>query len=453
MRRHVRIDRARPRLMATVGMLATVFGIALMSCEIAGADTVETNFEAPTFHLGSVNGQDGWKSAAPGAGGALPPNGFDQAVVANTSAPAEFGAQSFRLSNAYMSTLFEGQTRSSTTAEAAGEDLANTEYIAQFSFISTDPTAEQPGLAVSISPDNDHTGARMSYIGLRETAEGINVSFFDTPSPDGEFAAYDLGTLPRGRPHTIKLWLNLIPGPANDYARVAIDGNDVGECFTTWENHYRATSQQVPSVNQLEFRAGGEGEIPSLLGGGFLFDNVRITTRESASSGPPTCDLPIEKEAETHTVRAGGRVRYRITVRNRDSLAATNLLVCDRIPREMTFVGADRKLLALADRRCLLIPRLAPGRQVTFHPVLRVDPSAPPGALSNLVEELPDIELPGGQAPGGEPPGEKHHDYLSQPPAASLPPGAKTGPVPPASEDRASVTVVRAPRPMPPVTG
>ena len=438
----------------TTGLLAVLAAVVLVPCGVAAADTVRTNFEASTFHLGSVNGQDGWKSAPPGTVTGVP-HGFDQEVVANTSAPAEFGAQSFRFSNAYATTVFEGQTRSSTTTEAAGESLANTEYIAQFSFISTDPTAVQPGLAMSISPDNDHTGARMSYIGLRDTAEGINVSFFDTPTPSGEFTAYDLGTLPRDRPHTIKLWLKLIPGPDNDFARVAIDGHDVGECFTTWENYYRAQSESPPNVNQLEFRSGGSGEIPGLLGGGFLFDNLRITTAPGSApeAGPPTCELPIEKEAEERTVRPGGLVHYRITVHNHGSLAARNLLICDRIPRETRFVGADRKLLRLGDRRCLLVPRLAPGGQATFHPVLRVDSSAPPGSLDNVVEELPGVELAGGEAPGGEPPGVKHPGYLPKPPPSSLPAGAKTAPVPPAAEAKASVAVVRKSPPAPPVTG
>ena len=49
--------------------------------------------------------------------------------------------------------------------DAAGQSLANTEYIAQFSFISTKPNVLQPGLNMDVSPDNGE-GGRMSYIGL-----------------------------------------------------------------------------------------------------------------------------------------------------------------------------------------------------------------------------------------------------------------------------------------------
>ena len=48
----------RSMLMALAAALST----ALLACEVAAADTVETDFEG--FALGTVNGQDGWKSAA-----------------------------------------------------------------------------------------------------------------------------------------------------------------------------------------------------------------------------------------------------------------------------------------------------------------------------------------------------------------------------------------------------
>ena len=432
---------ALPRT-AIVGLLATFVSIALLPCGVAAADTVETNFEAPLFHLGSVHEQDGWQIGVPGDIPSLP-HGYDQAVVANSGAPAEFGGQSLRFSNGYNvtgPTEYHFQTYSKPTKEAAGESLANTEYTAQFSFISTKPAAEQPGLFAAISPDEGE-GGRMSYIGLEDTPKGIKVIFFDTPKPDGEFAEYDLGTLPRDKPHTIKFWMKLNPGPNNDFVRILIDGRDVGECFTTWENLYRHQSQAVPTTNTLLFRSSGEQENKSLVGGGYLFDNVTITTAKGA--GPPTCDLPIEKQADVSTVSPGGRVGYRITVRNRGHLSARNVQVCDRIPPEMTFVSADRNLLRRGSRRCLLIPRLAPGQRVSFHLVLHVDANAPPGTEANIVEETPAV------APPGSPPA---------PPASLLGLPGKTAPIPPLKAAIASVKVLAkraSPRPSapPPVTG
>jgi hypothetical protein len=316
------LDRpALPRT-AIVGLLATLVGIALLPCGVALADTISTNFEAPVFHTGSVNGQDGWKSAVPGDIPSLP-HGYDQAVVTNSGAPAEFGGQSLRLSNAYNQfeagpPEFHFQTYSKPTTEAAGERLRNTEYIAQFSFIPTKPTVQQPGLFVSVSPDEGE-GGRMSYIGLEDAPLGINVTFYDT-NGEGDFVGYDLGTLSRRVQHTIKFWMKLNPGANNDFVRIFIDGHDAGQCFTTWENFYRSVKQPVPTSDTLQFRSTGEHENLSLAGGGYLFDKVTITTAKGA--GPPTCDLPLEKVAGARTVRPGDRVRYRITVRNRGRLAS-----------------------------------------------------------------------------------------------------------------------------------
>jgi uncharacterized repeat protein (TIGR01451 family) len=296
------------------------------------------------------------------------PFGYDQDVVANSGVPPY----------------------SKPTAAAAGASLPITEYTAQFSFISTKPSVQQPGLNVSVSPDEGE-GGRMSYIGLEDEPNGIEITFYDT-NAEGEFVGYDLGTLPRNVPHTIKFWIKLNPPPNNDLVRIYIDGHDVGQCFTTWANFYRSVKQPVPPIDRLEFRSVGEHENTSLLGHGYLFDNVSTTTANGP--GLPGCDLPIEKTAEKRTVSPGGRARYRISVRNRGRLSASHVLVCDQIPRHMTFVSADRKLLALGGRRCLLIPRLGPGQRVSFHVVLHVDANAPPGTETNTAVETPGVAPP-----------------------------------------------------------
>ena len=446
MRRPSSITRFGLSRPAIVGLLATVVSIALLPSAVAAADSVKTEFEAPLFHLGSVNEQDGWKSATPFDIPSLP-HGYDQEVVANGGAPpASFGGQSLRLSNAYnpapdtFPPEYHFQTYSKPTTEAAGDGLANTEYTAQFSFISTKPDEEQSGLVVKLSPDNGE-GGRMSYIGLYDSPDGIEVIFYDTPQPDGEFAGYELATPPLARdvPHTIKFWMKLNPGPNNDLVRIYIDNHDAGQCFTTWENFYRASSQPVPTSDTLLFLSGGtHGDIPSLVGGGYRFDNVTVTTGNGP--GPPGCDVEVEKEADKRTVRPGGRVGYQITVRNRGRLAARNVLVCDHFPRVMTFVSADRKLFRLRRRRCLLIPRLAPGQRVSFHIVFQLDANAPPGTEQNIAEVKPGVEPP---AP---PPA----------PVAGLP--GKTAPIPPAEETKAKVKVEakhasRRPPAPPPVTG
>jgi uncharacterized repeat protein (TIGR01451 family) len=428
----------------TLMVPAAAVSMALLACGVAAADSVTTDFESFTFS--TVNGQQGWKSAPPGA--ILPciplPTGgqIDQGVfptpLLGPLAPAAFEQRSLRMSNACSSTAFYDQTYSAPVADPAGENQANTEYSARFSFISKIPGSEQPGLNVSVSPDSNE-GSRMSYVGLRDTEAGIRVTVFDTPEVDGEFVAYDAGVLDREVPHTIRFWIKVNPGPDNDLVRIFIDGRDLGQCFTTWENYYRTAPEQAPppnvntpaSINSLQFRSSVPGP-DFLAGGGYLFDNVTVTTANGP--GPAGCDLVIDKEADARTVSAGGLAGYRITVRNRGRAVARNVRVCDRIPRGMTFVGANRTLSRLGRQRCLVIPLLRPGQRVSFDLVLQVD-----GDAQGTVANIADI-TPGAGSPAA--------------PAADVPAGVAVDPKATARA-RATVKVLTqaGQRRLPPVTG
>ena len=263
----------------TLMVLATATGMALLACGVALAQTVSTDFEG--LPLGTVNGQDGWRSAPPGSGVPSPTGEFDQAIVANSGAPAAFGLQSLRMSNRYASGAFDFQTYSEPVTPAAGENQLNTVYDARFSFISARPAAQQPGLYMTISPD-DGRGGRMSWVDLRDTDQGIDVNLSDASGADGAFVTHDVGLLSRGQPHTIRFWIKVNPGPDNDFLRLFIDGRDLGECFTTWENYYRGLAQptEPPMINSLQFRLSVPGPEP-LAGAGYLFDNV------TASASPP----------------------------------------------------------------------------------------------------------------------------------------------------------------------
>ena len=211
--------------------------------------------------------------------------------------------------------------------------------------------------------------------------------------------AYDAGTLDRAVPHTIRFWIKLNPGVDNDLVRIYIDGRDLGQCFTTWENYYRTAPEQAPppnantpaTIDSLQFRSS----VPGFDGvdGGYLFDNV--TTTSAPGGGPRGCEDVIEKTADTRTVRPGGLAGYRITVRNRGRGSDRNVQVCDRVPRRMTFVRADRTLRRVGGRRCLVIARLAPGQRVSFHISFRVNASAPPGRVANIADVTPGVEPPG----------------------------------------------------------
>ena len=371
--------------------------------------------------------------------------------------PPHFGSKSLRLSNAYGTGVdtyppeYEKQTYSKPAKEPAGQDLPNTEFTGQFSFISIHPDQYQPRLNVTVSPDNGH-GGRMSYIGLVDTADGkIAITFYDTNS-DGDWVPYDLGTVPRNVPHTIKFWMRLIPGPNNDLVRISIDGQDAGQCFTTWES----SNKVVPISDRLLFLSGNrDGNRLGLLGGGYLFDNVSVTT---GGDGPPGCDLPIEKKADSQTVRAGGLAGYGITVRNRGHVAARNLQVCDQIPRRMTFVSANREMSRDGRRRCFVISLLKPGQRASVHLMLRVNANAPAGTVDNTVDITPvpptdRPSLPGlpGQPGQPVPPPGPFAPGLLPLVIEALPPGAVLAAIPPIAKAKARVKVVA--RLTPRVTG
>ena len=403
-------------LAAAVSMVLLVSGVATASI---------TLFEAPLYHFGSVNTQSGvggfpWKSAPPGAIPSCNPTPtlgqYDQAVVANTVAPTGeppgFGSQSLRMSNACGSSEFFYQTYSPLELQQVGEARPNKVFLAEFAFIPTTPVYQQ-GLFISVSPDSGE-GSRMSWVGLQDTAEGIQVSVNDAPDVDGAFVAHPGPLLDRTSPHRIRFWIKVNQGPDNDLVRISVDGVDLGQCFTTWENYYRTAPEQAPppnrntpaTINSLQFRSSVPGPA-GLLGNGYLFDNVSITP--SDGPGPPGCDVPIEKTADSPTVTAGGRAGFRLTVRNRGRLAARNLRACDQIPRQMTFVSADRRLRRIGRKRCLTIPRLQPGQRVSFHVVLRVNANAPQGRATNTGEVTPPPVTtpspgPGSPASPGGPP-------------------------------------------------
>ena len=352
--------------------------MALLACGVALANTVTTNFDA--FSLRTVNGQGGWHSAMRFADDPPPsvpalPFGYDQDVVAVNGIPG-FGTQSLRHSNAYNEPTgeFFFQTYSSSAAGSAGESEPNTEYVGEFSFISDKPAAEQPGLFMTMSPDNS-TGGRMSAVRFIDEPDGIRAIIFDTPDPTtGAFVAYDAGLYSRDAVHTVRFWIKFVPGENNDIVRIFIDGRDIGNelgvCFTTWENFYRASNQAVPVTNSVQFRAAG-GQVPSLIGGGFLFDNVTNTTANGR--GPLGCGevepppIDVDKTTQTRCALRGDLVTYRISVRNRGRTPVRGVRACDRVPRALRFVGATPRLHRAAGRRlCLTLRLLWPGQRKTF---------------------------------------------------------------------------------------
>ena len=374
----------------TLMVLAMATGIALLTSGVAAAQS-STDFEG--LPLGTVNEKDGWTSAPPGGGVPSPTGEFDQAIVANSGAPAAFGTQSLRMSNRWASGAFDFQTYSGPVTPAAGENQANTVYDARFSFISTRPQAQQPGLYMTISPDNGQ-GGRMSWIDMRDTDEGIRVDLSDASGAGGKFVTHHAGVLSREEPHTIRFWIKVIEGPANDLMRLFIDGEDLGDCFTTWEGYYRNLGQAVPMIDRLQFRLSVPWPEP-LADAGYLFDNVTATTSSSASTectpdgddsggGDGAPDVVIDKTTNTRSAEPGDLITYQISVRNRGDAAARGLRACDLPPRALRFVRATRRLERGANgRRCLTIQQLDPGQQRTFRATFQLRAGVSADTISN----------------------------------------------------------------------
>lgn len=281
-----------------IGGVASVIMLGAMITP-ALADTYIQNFDS--LNLGTINGQDGWSSLGSiGSGCAV----YDHAV-SPALATTGFGSQSLRISNAVTSGCFGDHTFSKSLTDEVGETTATsatlsggarqTHFEAQWSFASTVPGEEQPGLSVVASPDRGD-GSRYSWIQMADTPTGLAVNFFDvqgTTNP-ATFVGPTLvqGSLDRTVPHTIKLTLDTIEGPSNDVMRVYIDGV-LKHTGTTWENYFRSDSEAQPeggprTLDSILFRTGGNAA-PTTATKGFLIDNL------SLSSGPSTVKVTIDK--------------------------------------------------------------------------------------------------------------------------------------------------------------
>lgn len=251
----------------------------------ASADINLIDFEAQTYTVGNINGQDGWSKT----------DGYDVEVVENTYGFTTFDDQSLRISNAVTSSSFGDHTIAKPLVDSVGEADATagtfaegdrqTRFEMEFD-LATTMAEQQDGLFMSVSPDRGD-GSRMSYLGFQDEEDGVNVIFYDvqgTYNP-ANFVLTDLGTLDRETPHTIKLVMDVVDGPSNDVVEVFIDGVSV-HTGTSWENYYRydteASAEQFPRiVRTVLFRVSGPAAAAT-LGEGYLVDNLTLNSSSEA---------------------------------------------------------------------------------------------------------------------------------------------------------------------------
>ena len=289
---------------ALIGAVLAVFVLpALMS-----ADSLTITFEAPTYHLGSIDGQNGWAGTAGGPINLL----IDQEVVANTYGYTSFGGQSWRMSNAYTDGAFGDWPFSPSLTNEAGETTAQNlgfsggirqnHFEVRWDFASTVRNAEQPGLQISTSPDRGD-GARMSFIRMKDLPAGLSVEFaeyldhppFGTPlnptagcGAEDEFLITTVASgLSRNRPHTVKLTMDFVDGPRNDVVKVYVDGT-LRHTGTSWEDFFRwcELTGESRTVDSMIFQARTSGgTAPFTRGNGFLIDNLTYFSSQGRCRG------------------------------------------------------------------------------------------------------------------------------------------------------------------------
>lgn len=289
---------------SAIGLIVSSgFGLGLSLLSTAHADSSSLiNFEQPAYSLGNINGQNGWSKTG----------AYDAAVVSNTYGYTTFGAQNLRISNAVTSGSFGDQTFAPSLSQPAGEPNALDKngnpvasplphFEAQFDIAST-TGAEQPGMAMSVSPDNG-VGARMSYLRFVDQTDGMHVFFDDATDPShginqDQFNESDVATLSYAIPHIVKFSMDFNAGPDNDVVRVYIDGKLV-KVGTSWEDYYLYDTESNPSLNNnsrvvttMLFREGGTA-MAANAGKGYLIDNLSYLSGQVPSTQP---GLPNSKD-------------------------------------------------------------------------------------------------------------------------------------------------------------
>ena len=293
--------------------------------DATAAAGITTAFE--DFSFGAIDGQHDWKSlgglGAPAVTPASPHCAvYDHEITDNMAATSiyrfhEFERKSMRISNAVTSRCYSDQTFSGRTANVAGQagarsrsanalidyaiagGMLQNHFEAEWSFASTVPGAQQPGLEVVASPARGDD-ARMSWIQMTDLPDGLAVIFAErsNPAAAGDFLLSTVARrLDRRVPHTIKISMDFVDGPGNDIVRVFVDGH-LKHTGTSWENYYFYDANGManfdgapPVVNRMMFRTGSDlhrgipgDPAPATRGHGFVFDNIRQATFMVATS-------------------------------------------------------------------------------------------------------------------------------------------------------------------------
>jgi hypothetical protein len=244
--------------------------VAAVSCTLMLAATPAmaatspyfTDFSGVSIDENPVPAADAWRMTG----------GYD-ATITGGDDPA------LRITNAVTSGSFADQLFSPTLDVPATETGPAHTFTASFVL---EPVELQPGLRVTVSPDNGE-GGRAGFLAIQHTTAGLDLvsqgSFINT---DGEldWTVTPVATgLDPNVAHTVKLKLIKKPDTKkstnNDVFSVQVDGKPVKN--TTFEAYYDVTGEENYQTDTLLFRLSGTAQ-PLLTGSGLLIDDVTVAT-------------------------------------------------------------------------------------------------------------------------------------------------------------------------------
>ncbi len=270
---------------------------ALASIALGQSSTDFTGFVTGA----SVNGQGGWGSSNPAWDERVVDDGTGNIVwrVSNAVTSGSFGDMPFAPRPGGVPADTVNDPDNSMPLNFAGESstgAANNRFVSTLRFRSATGAA-QPGLFVSLSPDNG-SGGRVGYVGLSDNGStGLDVITYTVSPVDGGFIGpVTIATVDYTSWHDLRIEIDFANGDSNDIVRLYVN-NTLVHTGDTWEDYYTFNQAAlhplgVPAQTML-FRLGGTA-VPSVLGGGFFFDDVTVALASATDVSLVPTDTCVE---------------------------------------------------------------------------------------------------------------------------------------------------------------
>jgi uncharacterized repeat protein (TIGR01451 family) len=210
------------------------------------------------------------------------------------------------------------------------------------------------------------TGFTYASTGSFTTGGGATRTTIVTPSVGEANPTWGTITMPGGSTVTITFTVTVAPSVApGRYSDSAVP-------------IYLDPQRSTPSGQADGGGTGPTALVEVVASAGLVLE--KTVTPASLTTGPAvggrsSTRVTLLKLLRQRAVSPGGRLDYRLIVRNMGPSAAERLRVCDRVPQQTTVVSRDHGHMAAA-RICFAIALLAPGQSHSFAVVLRADSDA-----------------------------------------------------------------------------